>query len=352
MKILLITLSIIFIISAIAPLSKREEWWIRGFDFPYVQFTALGFLSALGWIFMYQPSGWVEGFVCVITIGLFIYRLTVIYPYSKLKRPTIPWSERVSENIRFITANVLMSNDDYEGCLEMIEKNDPDVLFLVEVDSRWENGVDEKLSKVYPHKVLKPIDNTYGMMLYSKLKLMESSIQFLIEEDVPSIHTKIQLPNGKIIQFYGLHPKPPAPGENDESTPRDAELVIVGRLAKKNELPTIVAGDMNDVAWSHTTRLFIRLSGLLDPRIGRGFFSTFHAERTLMRWPLDHFFCSHHFRIAKLDRLTNFHSDHYPILLDVSLNPSIHALASKKHATLDDFEEAREKVEKADASLQ
>lgn len=349
MKIALITLSIIFIISALAPLSKREEWWVRGFDFPYVQFTLLGILCVSDWVFLHQPVGWIEGFIMGMTIALLVYRLTVIYPYTRLKRATIPWSDDDTKRIRLISANVLMKNDDYTGCLSVIERYDPDILFLVEVDDQWKNNIDEKLAERFAYKVLVPLNNTYGMMLYSKFKLIDSTVQYMIEDDVPSIHTKVEFPDGDLIQFYGLHPKPPAPGENEESTPRDAELVMAGKMAQKMELPVIVAGDMNDVAWSHTTRLFMRLSGLLDPRMGRGFYNTFHAGRPLMRWPLDHFFFSHHFRIAKLDRLDNFHSDHYPILVDITLNPSVHAIASKEHASKDDLEEAKDKLDKVDA---
>ncbi|MCB1131068.1 MAG: endonuclease/exonuclease/phosphatase family protein, partial [Verrucomicrobiae bacterium] len=109
--------------------------------------------------------------------------------------------------------------------------------------------------------------------------------------------------------------------EAEDSTGRDAELLIVGRRVAEHGGPTIVLGDLNDVAWSRTTKLFQRVSGLLDPRIGRGFFSTFHAKHRWMRWPLDHVFFSRHFRLREMKRLGPIGSDHFPILADFSFEP-------------------------------
>lgn len=346
MKILIIGLSIFFIISAIAPFSKREEWWIRAFDFPYLQFTVLGFICVFSWLAFF-PLGQLDWIVFGTTIFLSVYRLAIIYPYTRFRRPTLPWSDG-GERVSILSANVLMSNEDYEGFLKLQYETDPDILLLVEVDEKWSEKIDPNLSKKYPSKILHPLNNTYGMMLYSKFELVDSEVKFLVEDGVPSIHSKIRMPWGELIQFYGLHPKPPAPSENDLSTPRDAELVMVGKMAQKSKLPILVAGDMNDVAWSHTTRLFMRISGLLDPRMGRGFYNTFHAMRPLLRWPLDHIFLSHHFRVASIQRLNNFHSDHYPILMELTINPSTQAIISKEHADKRDLKEAKEKLEKVD----
>ncbi len=84
-------------------------------------------------------------------------------------------------------------------------------------------------------------------------------------------------------------------------------------------MPVIVAGDLNDVAWSYTTNLFQKLSRMLDPRKGRGFFSTFHAEKFWARWPLDHIFTSHHFKLVSMKRLGYVGSDHFPIFIDLRL---------------------------------
>jgi hypothetical protein len=76
---------------------------------------------------------------------------------------------------------------------------------------------------------------------------------------------------------------------------------------------------LNDVAWSDTNRLFEDLSGTIDPRIGRGFYPTFHAQHVLLRWPLDHVFYTPHFALVRMERLPDIGSDHFPLLAELCL---------------------------------
>jgi hypothetical protein len=83
----------------------------------------------------------------------------------------------------------------------------------------------------------------------------------------------------------------------------------------------VVAGDLNDVAWSRSSELFLRLSGLLDPRVGRGLYNSYNAKNPLFRYPLDHVFHSSHFRLVSLERLPYVGSDHFPMLVELSYEP-------------------------------
>src|SRR5690606_8157434 len=103
------------------------------------------------------------------------------------------------------------------------------------------------------------------------------------------------------------------------SAERDAELVVVAKRVQDAELPVIVCGDLNDVAWSRTTRLFQKLSRLLDPRKGRGFYGTFHARYPFLRYPLDHVFHSDDFRLVDMRLLPYVGSDHFPVFVELSL---------------------------------
>jgi endonuclease/exonuclease/phosphatase (EEP) superfamily protein YafD len=120
-----------------------------------------------------------------------------------------------------------------------------------------------------------------------------------------------------------VHPAPPAPGENDKSTERDVELLLLARALADRHERIIVAGDLNDVAWSATTRLFRQISGLLDLRIGRGLYNTFNADHWYARWPLDHVFVSTHFKVVNIERLPHIGSDHFPLLVELAVTDDI-----------------------------
>jgi endonuclease/exonuclease/phosphatase (EEP) superfamily protein YafD len=185
------------------------------------------------------------------------------------------------------------------------------------------------------------------MLLYSRLPLEDARIDFLLQQDIPSMQAKVVLRSGDRVWLNCVHPRPPAPGEADESLARDAELLTVGKRVADAPLPVVVLGDLNDVAWSHTTRLFQKTSRLLDPRKGRGFYSTFHARYPGLRWPLDHVFFSDHFRLVSMDRLGYVGSDHFPVCVVLSLEPDAAARQEAPEADARDREEAQKTLAEA-----
>jgi len=277
----------------------------------------------------------------------FLYQAVKIFPYTILARKQVFRLEgrKSDTRVSILVSNVLTPNKKYQKLLDLVQYWDPDILLTLETDKVWE----EKLSVIeenYPHTVKIPQDNLYGMHLYSKLELEDIEVKFLISEEIPSIHGNVILRNGEKIKIHCLHPKPPSPSEDDTSTKRDAELLLVGKEVKDHN-STLVFGDLNDVAWSRTTRLFQQISGLVDPRIGRGFYNTYHAGIPVFRWPLDHVFHSKDFALLKLKRLPNIGSDHFPIYIELNHVSIAKKLNDEPEKPAREEEEwAEEKIEK------
>ncbi len=342
-------LAVLTIIATIIPLSKNENWWVRAFDFPRMQIIAGGLICLAGFWHYNHGKGPLQLGLEIALAACIVYQSWRIFPYTVFAKKMVLDSsanQDKQDHIRVVVTNVLETNRNYEACLNMLRKADPDVILAVETDQKWQDHL-KPLEADYPYTVFMPLSNTYGMLFYSRFKLINPKIRFLLENDVPSVHTLIELPSGTPIIFHGLHPRPPAPQEAETSVPRDAELIVVGLDIKENPGPTIVAGDMNDVAWSHTSKLFRKTSGLLDPRIGRGLFATFNAFYPLLRWPLDHVFHTNDFKLITLQRLEKIGSDHFPICITLSYEPETKHQQEKPKADAEDKKEAVEKIEKA-----
>ncbi|MCE7913651.1 MAG: endonuclease [Nitrosomonas sp. PRO4] len=324
MFLVFVLLTLIFLIFTLLPIQRSTVWWIRGLDFPRLQiFIAITIL--VGVEILLLDFSTISAWLLVLT-GLFCaaYQAWWIIPYIRVFPKEVK-STKIDDplrRIKIIIANVLTSNRNSSNLIEQVRQNKPDILVTLESDCWWQSQLDV-LEDDYPYTVKCPLDNLYGMHVYSRFPLMNTEIEYLVEDDRPSIHALVMMPSGHKVRAHFLHPAPPSPTENLKSSERDAELIIVAKSVAESKIPIIVTGDLNDVAWSETTRLFRKISGLLDPRIGRGMFNTFHAEYWFLRWPLDHIFHSHHFTLQQIRRLKKFGSDHFALLTELVVETDV-----------------------------
>ena len=342
------TLAIIVIWLSFWSLIPRDEWWFRGADFPRLQILAVGLIALI--LLMFWPQSWDlwRQIIFIALLAALAYQLKMVLPY------TFIWKKQVKQvrqnqlnpkqQISLIVSNVLTPNHQYHLLIAQIEKYQPDLVLTLESDQAWQNAL-SVIEKDYPYRVPVPLDNLYGMHLYSRLELKNTEVKFILSDEIPSIHSTVILPSGQPVQLYCLHPKPPSPTEAKDSTLRDAELLMVGDQIKDLDESCIVMGDLNDVAWSRTTRLFQRISGLLDPRVGRRYINTFNANYKFLRWSLDHVFHSTDFALVAMQRLPYIGSDHFPIYVVLQSGRVFDQVQEELQQSTADEQEAQQAIQ-------
>ncbi|MBO0905027.1 endonuclease/exonuclease/phosphatase family protein [Jiella sonneratiae] len=324
---------------------RISHGFVRVFSFPRLQILAIAGIAIVGALFLLTGAArdWIVSGLFVVA-GVQAACIAQFSPLRSIQSKRYEGDPDGPDCVSILSYNVKMSNRRYRDAVELVTREAPDIALFMEVDEGWAEAL-EPLGKTMPHAVLRPLDNSYGMILYSKLELSDVRVANLVMDDVPSIIARVTLRSGRSFSLYCIHPEPPVPYA--DSAGRDAELVEVAQLVDADALPAIVCGDLNDVAWSHTTRHFQRISRLLDPRVGRGFYNTFDARYPLLRWPLDHLFHNARFDLVKMRRLEHIGSDHFPMLFKLALTRSANGADYPEEADDDDRRECREIVEDA-----
>ena len=349
---MILTLSIftiIVILITCLPFVKSDFWVFRVTEYLRLQKLIVAIVLAIIVLVFKMELGnyWIWLFIPLCISIAFLIKEVIPYTVFGFKEVVDSKLKNPSSSLKIFSANVLMSNDNYDKMLEQISSENPDIIFLIETDEKWEAAT-RILQDKYPYSLKEPIDNTYGLLFYSRLKIENALIKYIVESDIPSIEANIFLQDGTKVKAYGLHPKPPVPYESTHSTAKDKELMKVALTIKDMMEPCIVFGDLNDVAWSETTELFRDISGMLDPRLGRGFFTTFSAKNILMRFPLDYLFSSPHFSLISMKKMPANGSDHFAMSISLQYEEGLPS-KRKKPATEDQKKKA---IEKAKASIQ
>lgn len=313
----------VIVLSLLSLFHDLKLWYFKILDFPRFQYLILALALFVPFLFLNKKWKFPAVFLCFGLLVSIVIQGKLILPYYLGEKtvPDAPVDKITKDNkISVLLSNVLVTNKNSQEFLQVIKKNSPDLILAMEVDDWWIDQL-QVLKNTYPYFMELPLDNAYGMALYSKLKLKNHRIVFLNQDNVPSFHTEIILNSGQSIRFHGVHPVAPVPSNRypDNIGKEEVALAKVGDMVSKDTIPVIVAGDFNDVSWSDTSRLFEENGDLNNVRIGRGIYSSFDANSPILRWPLDHYFVTKQFSLSKLERLPDYGSDHFPMLAEFVL---------------------------------
>ncbi|MBD1430741.1 MULTISPECIES: endonuclease/exonuclease/phosphatase family protein [Sphingobacterium] len=302
----------IIVLLSILPFIRNQHWVFRVPDFVRPQLLFLQLLTLIATIIWWKDVSYpiLILFALLICIG---YNCYIFIRFTKFWRSNkYEISVQHSKNVKIISVNVYQFNTEYHRLVDMIRKEKPDIFMTMESNQDWENALQE-LKNEYPNFKEIALENTYGMHFYTKLKVHDIQVHYFVADDLPSIEAELETEDGYRFIFFGVHPPPPSPTEEETSKERDGDLLCVAKRAKKQKLPVVITGDFNTVAWSRVSVLFKKASGLIDARYGRGYLATFHAKYWFFRIPLDLLYHSADVFIDDLKILPSICSDHFPM---------------------------------------
>jgi endonuclease/exonuclease/phosphatase (EEP) superfamily protein YafD len=313
MDTLWIVLAVLLVLTDVLPLITVQHWTFRVLDFLRIQLWGLQVLvlavSLLPFVEM-STTQWVLFGLLLLSFlhnTWLLLPFLPVYPFKRSRKRDIG-----KESVSVLAMNVYQFNERYSAFVQLVKEYDPDIVLTMESNKDWEKGMAE-LESIYPRAKKVALENTYGMHFYTRLEVKSLTDHYFTADDFPSIEAELIARDGQSFTFWGVHPPPPSPTEEPTSKERDSELLTIAKRVREKQGPVVVAGDFNNVAWARSSVLFRKVSHLIDPRKGRGFTSTFHAQHPYFRFPIDLFFHSREVFIESFKRLRDIGSDHFPL---------------------------------------
>ena len=173
-----------------------DNWWVRGVEFPRIQIMFLGLAAWLGMVIFWSDWQFGQWLLFIVLSSALAFQLRMVLPYTILWKKEVLTAKDMpnghAHQLKIMVSNVLTPNDETQKLVELVKDKRPDILITLETDKKWEKALNQ-IEANYPYTVKVPLDNLYGMHLYSKLELIDPEVKYLMIDDIPSIHTQLRL---------------------------------------------------------------------------------------------------------------------------------------------------------------
>lgn len=163
----------LILITLLSLIPNIRFWYYKLLDFPRLQYVLFALIFIFFLVLSTEKWKYPSWLLLSGLISVIIVHGVIIYPYL-FGEQTVPQyleeSIKTEDTFSVLLANVLLDNRQSDAFLKIVKQKAPDILLAMEVDTWWTVKL-QVLKEYYPYYIEHPLDNAYGMSLYSKLPM-------------------------------------------------------------------------------------------------------------------------------------------------------------------------------------
>jgi endonuclease/exonuclease/phosphatase (EEP) superfamily protein YafD len=246
---------------------------------------------------------------CVALLAAGAVSAAAVLPYLPLP---LAQTHAAPATVKVLTVNVSFRQFSVRTLLDLVREADPDVLIVQELTPHAERVLAD-FDTAFPHHHKFTADGPAGIGVWSRYEL-ERGATFALGR-MPAIEARVRAPQGSFT-IIGVHLSSPV--RPRRAAARNLELRALGVRSAAVEGPLVVAGDFNITPYSPYFTDWLAASGLTDSRRGRTLSVSWPTMLPWLGIPIDHVAVNSGFTILSHQRLPNFESDHYGVLVELA----------------------------------
>ena len=228
-----------------------------------------------------------------------------------------PKSAAHGPSFKMLTSNVNGDNQQFPLQLRLIEKENPDVIFIQELSPGWKAAL-EALRTTHPYNAVAPRMDYFGLGLYSRYPLENVHIEDPVNSDVPVVRADALI-DGRRVHLLNVHLAPP---EGPALTRlRYEQFRWMNDYVADIKGPLIAAGDFNCAMWSPLYEGLVRAGNLVNARKGHGILASWYPiAGRLHLIPIDQILGGGGVGFTDTHLGAPIGSDHCPLVTEIHLS--------------------------------